>query len=61
MEMMDVECYAFQTVFGFTDSIFIRHSTISSTAPDNIITTDLSNHHIAKLLQDYPASIKHKD
>jgi hypothetical protein len=53
---MEIECHGFQTVFGFTDSIFIRHDDFVNTT-----TTDLSNQHIAKLLQDCQASIKHKD
>jgi DNA polymerase elongation subunit (family B) len=48
MEKIGFECYAFQTVFGFTDSIFIRHGTA-----DNIsITTDSSKQHIAQFLVD---------
>src|SRR5215213_2730639 len=35
MEKIGFECYGFQTVFGFTDSVFIRHA-----AADNTITTN---------------------
>jgi len=37
MEKMGLERYGFQTVFGFTDSIFIRHA-----GADNTLTTDSS-------------------
>ena len=40
MEKMGFERYGFQTVFGFTDSIFIRH--ITASAAENIIITDSS-------------------
>jgi hypothetical protein len=54
MEKMGFERYNFQTVFGFTDSIFIRHHTIASpsTTSDNTITTDSSKQHISKFLGD---------
>jgi DNA polymerase, archaea type len=47
MEKMGFECYGFQIVFGFTDSIFIRHDAI-----DNTTTTDSSKQHINKFLED---------
>ncbi|HZC47898.1 MAG TPA: DNA polymerase domain-containing protein [Nitrososphaeraceae archaeon] len=47
MEKMGFEWYGFQTVFGFTDSIFIRHA-----AAGNTITTDSSKEHIAQFLED---------
>ena len=48
MEKMGFECYGFQTVFGFTDSIFIRHG-----QADNTITTEYSKQeHIAHFLED---------
>ena len=47
MEKMGFEHYGFQTVFGFTDSIFIRHA-----APAYATTTDPSNQRIAKFLKD---------
>jgi hypothetical protein len=37
----------FQTVFGFTDLIFIRHDAI-----DNTTTTDSSKQYIVKFLGD---------
>jgi hypothetical protein len=48
MEKMGFEHYGFQTVFGFTDSIFIRHSTANNT----ITTTFPSNQYIAQFLKD---------
>jgi hypothetical protein len=42
MEKIGFEHYGFQTIFGFTDSIFITHST----ANNIIITTFLSNQYI---------------
>ena len=42
MERIGFENYGFQTVFGFTDSIFIRHGTAASSAAANTITTDSS-------------------
>jgi hypothetical protein len=33
------ERYGFQTIFGFTDSIFIRHGNQSNTNPDEQITS----------------------
>jgi DNA polymerase elongation subunit (family B) len=47
MEKIGFECYGFQTVFGFTDSIFIRHG-----QADNITTTISSKQHIAQFLED---------
>jgi DNA polymerase, archaea type len=47
MEKMGFAHYGFQTVFGFTDSIFIRHITV-----DNTINTDSSKEHIAQFLKD---------
>jgi DNA polymerase elongation subunit (family B) len=45
---MGFEYYGFQTIFGFTDSIFIRHGTA-----DNTITTDPSKQeYIALFLKD---------
>jgi hypothetical protein len=51
MEKIGFECYGFQTVFGFTDSIFIRHIT-ASVATQNDTTTDSSNQYIAQFLED---------
>ena len=48
MEKMSFEHYGFQTVFGFTDSIFIRHTT----AANNTTTLDSSNQYIAHFLED---------
>jgi DNA polymerase elongation subunit (family B) len=48
MEKMGFERYGFQTVFGFTDSIFVRHDTSSST---NIIT-ESSKQCISQFLGD---------
>ena len=47
MEKMGFEHYGFQTVFGFTDSIFIKH-----TANDNTVLTDLSKQCISQFLED---------
>jgi hypothetical protein len=47
MEKKGFENYGFQTVFGFTYSIFIRHGTT-----DNTPTTDPSNQYITHLLED---------
>ena len=47
MEKIGFECYGFQTVFGFTDSIFIRHG-----QADNITTTISSKQHFAQFLED---------
>jgi DNA polymerase elongation subunit (family B) len=47
MEILGFEHYGFQTVFGFTDSIFIRHTTV-----DNTTTTDSSKQLIAQFLED---------
>jgi hypothetical protein len=33
MEKMGFEHYGFQTVFGFTDSIFIRHDNSAAAIP----------------------------
>jgi DNA polymerase elongation subunit (family B) len=54
MQKIGFERYGFQTVLGFTDSIFIRHHTIASpsTASNNTITTDSSKQHISKFLRD---------
>ena len=52
MEKMGFEHYGFQTVFGFTDSIFIRHHGTASTAVDNTIITDSSKQYISKFLGD---------
>ncbi len=46
MEKMGFENYGFQTVFGFTDSIFIRHGTA-----DNTTMTDSSKQHISQFLE----------
>jgi DNA polymerase elongation subunit (family B) len=48
MEKMGFERYGFQTVFGFTDSIFIRYCNSSV----NTITIDSSNHYIVQFLED---------
>ena len=48
MEIIGFEHYGFQTVFGFTDSIFIRHAPV-----DNTITSiDSSKQHISEFLED---------
>jgi DNA polymerase elongation subunit (family B) len=47
MEKLGFERYGFQTVFGFTDSIFIRHA-----AATNTTTKDSSKEHITKFLED---------
>jgi DNA polymerase elongation subunit (family B) len=48
MEKIGFERYGFQTVFGFTDSIFIRHA-----RADNTITSiDSSKQHISQFLED---------
>jgi hypothetical protein len=47
MEKMGFEHYGFQTVFGFTDSIFIKHA-----AADNTTITDSSKQYIAQFLED---------
>jgi DNA polymerase elongation subunit (family B) len=49
MEKMGFDHYSFQTVFGFTDSIFIRHD--PSTAA-NTTTTDSSKQCISQFLED---------
>jgi hypothetical protein len=47
MEKIGFESYGFQTVFGFTGSVFIRHAAV-----DNTITTDSSKQeHIAHFLE----------
>src|SRR5215204_5589568 len=50
MEKIGFECYGFQTVFGFTDSIFIKHRT-ASIAVDNT-TTNSSKQRISQFLED---------
>ena len=51
MEKTCFERYSFQTVFGFTDSIFIRHDI--SAAADNTTTTGSSKQeHNAQFLED---------
>ncbi|MDF2767740.1 MAG: hypothetical protein K0S91_575 [Nitrososphaeraceae archaeon] len=47
MEKIGFEHYGFQTIFGFTDSIFIRHA-----AADTTTTTDSSKQCISKFLGD---------
>jgi DNA polymerase elongation subunit (family B) len=49
MEKIGFERYGFQTVFVFTDSIFIRHH---GTAATNTVTTYSSKQHIALFLKD---------
>jgi hypothetical protein len=60
MEKVGFEHYVFQTVFGFTDSIFIRHGAVA-----NITTTDSSKQYIDKFLEDCQHQLKvkvdHKD
>jgi hypothetical protein len=46
MEKIGFEHYGFQTVFGFTDSIFIRHDESANT------TTGSSKQFISKFLGD---------
>jgi DNA polymerase elongation subunit (family B) len=53
MEKMGFEHYGFQTVFGFTDSISIRHGDASAFATaDNTTTRDVSNQNITQFLKD---------
>jgi DNA polymerase elongation subunit (family B) len=52
MEKMGFEHYGFQTVFGFTDSIFIRHHGTASAAAANTTTTDSSDQYIVQFLGD---------
>jgi DNA polymerase, archaea type len=47
MEKIGFERYGFQTVFGFTDSIFIRHD-----ASGNTTCTDSSKQHIDQFLEE---------
>jgi hypothetical protein len=47
MEKTCFERYGFQTVFGFTDSIFIRHEEVANTR-----TEVSSNQYIAQFLED---------
>ena len=42
--------YGFETVFGFTDSIFIRHD--NSAAADDTTTTDSLKQYISEFLED---------
>jgi hypothetical protein len=51
MEKIGFEHYGFQTVFGFTDSIFIRHGTASAVAANTTIM-DSSKQCIFKFLGD---------
>jgi DNA polymerase elongation subunit (family B) len=51
MEKMSFERYGFQIVFGFTNSIFIRHG-IASAALANTTTEVPSNQYIAQFLED---------
>jgi hypothetical protein len=61
MEKIGFERYGFQTVFGFTDSIFIRHGNASpSAAVANTTTTDPSNQYIAQFLEDCQHQLKVK-
>jgi hypothetical protein len=61
VEKTGFERYCFQTVFGFTDSIFIRHHrTGSDVAADNIRTTDPSKQHITHFLGDCQNQLKIK-
>jgi DNA polymerase elongation subunit (family B) len=54
MKKIGFEHYGFKTVFGFTDSIFIRHpgTDSPSAAVNNITTTYSSKQHIALFLKD---------
>jgi hypothetical protein len=47
MEELGFKYHGFQTVFGFTDSIFIRHGNA-----DNNTTTESSKQYIALFLKD---------
>ena len=49
MEKIGFECYGFQTVFGFTDSIFVRHH---GTGSANVTTTESSKQYIVHFLED---------
>jgi DNA polymerase family B len=64
MEKIRFECYDFQTVFGFTDSIFIRHDT-ASTAAANTTTSDSLKPYISQFLEDFQhqlnVKIEHKN
>ena len=51
MEKIGFECYGFQTVFGFTDSIFVRHHRTGSAA--NTTMTESSKQRISKFLGDW--------
>jgi DNA polymerase elongation subunit (family B) len=63
MEILGFERYGFQTVFGYTDSIFIRHD--NSAAVANTATTDYSKQYISQFLEDCQnqlnVKIKHKN
>jgi hypothetical protein len=66
MEKMGFERYGFRTVFGFTDSIFIRHGTASPSVVDNNITTrNSSKEYTAQFLEDCQhqlnVNIEHKN
>jgi DNA polymerase elongation subunit (family B) len=52
MEKTGFEYYGFQTVFGFTDSIFIRHHGTGSAAFDNTTTIKSLKQCISKFLED---------
>jgi hypothetical protein len=56
MEKMGFERYGFQTVFGFRDSIFIRHTTAS--AVTNTTTIDSFKRYIDKFLEHCQHQLK---
>ena len=55
MEKMGFERYGFQTIFGFTDSIFIRYL-----KADNTTTTDSSKQNIFKFLEECQSQLNVK-
>jgi DNA polymerase elongation subunit (family B) len=63
MERMGFENYGFQTVFGFTDSIFIRHD--NSAAADDTTTTGSSERYITHFLEgcqhQFILNVEHKN
>jgi hypothetical protein len=57
MEKMGFERYGFQTIFGFTHSIFIRHIPASS-AVTNTTTIDSFKRYIDKFLENCQHQLK---
>jgi hypothetical protein len=58
MEKMGFERYGFQTVFGFTDSIFIKHDNASAAVKSTTINS--SKQYIDKFLEDCQHQLKVK-